>query len=84
MLMMSRREGEKIFIGNDIEIEIAQIGRHRVKLAIRAPREKLVIPREIKLVREENVKAASGPRTPEVLSGLLARLQPGSGQPSGR
>jgi carbon storage regulator len=79
MLMMSRREGEKIFIGNDIEIAIAQIGRHRVKLAIRAPRETLVIPREIKLVRDENVKAAAGPRTPEALSGLIARLQPGSG-----
>ncbi len=80
---MSRREGESILIGDDIEIVIAQIGRNRVKMGIRAPRETLVIAREVKLVRDANLAAAAGPRTPAVLSGLIARLQPvsrGGGQ----
>ncbi len=76
MLMMSRREGQSIRIGDNIEIVISQIGRNRVKMGIRAPREMLVIAREVKLVRDENVKAAAGPRAPEALSRLIARLQP--------
>ena len=78
MLMMSRREGESILIGDDIVISVSQIGRKRVKLGIRAPRETQVIPREIKLVRDENRQAAAGPRAPGALSGLIARLQPAS------
>jgi carbon storage regulator len=58
MLVMSRREGEVILIGDDIEIVIAHIGRSRVKVGIRAPRELAVVAREVKLVREENRAAA--------------------------
>jgi len=58
MLMMSRRQGETILIGDDVEIVIAHIGRTRVKVGIRAPRETTVIAREVKLVRDENVAAA--------------------------
>ena len=38
MLVMSRRQGETILIGDEIEIVIAHIGRSRVKVGIRAPR----------------------------------------------
>lgn len=58
MLMMSRREGEVILIGDDIEIVVAHIGRSRVKVGIRAPRETVVVAREVKLVGEENRSAA--------------------------
>jgi len=59
MLMMSRREGEVILIGEEIEIVIAHIGRSRVKVGIRAPRETTVVAREVKLVGDEN-RAAAG------------------------
>lgn len=59
MLMMSRRQGEVILIGEDVEIVIAHIGRTRVKIGIRAPRETTVLAREVKLVRDENVAAAA-------------------------
>jgi carbon storage regulator len=75
MLMMARREGETILIGEDIEVVIAHIGRSRVKVGIRAPREMPVIAREVKLVREENVAAAA--RSDAALSNLIARLRPG-------
>jgi carbon storage regulator len=58
MLMMSRREGEVILIGEDVEIVIAHIGRSRVRVGIRAPRETPVVAREVKLVGEENRAAA--------------------------
>ena len=47
MLVMSRREGETILIGEDIEILIAQIGRSRVKVGICAPRHMPVVAREV-------------------------------------
>lgn len=77
MLIMSRREGDTILIGDEIEIGIAHIGRTRVKVGIRAPRAMAVIPHELKLIREQNRAAARAPDAPgAALSGLLARLRP--------
>jgi len=78
VLVMSRRAGETILIGDDVEIVITHIGRSRVKVGIRAPRETLVIAREVKLVREENLAAAVA-TPPAALSSLVARLQPAPG-----
>jgi len=73
--MMSRRAGETILIGDRIEIVIAQIGRSRVKVGIRAPRDTPVMARELKLVREEN-RAAAGAGRASDWGGLVARLEP--------
>jgi carbon storage regulator len=74
MLVMSRRQGETILIGDEIEIVIAHIGRSRVKVGIRAPRETPVIAREVKLIGDENLRAAGA--TASDLSSLIARLHP--------
>jgi carbon storage regulator len=74
MLMMARRQGETILIGDQIEVVIAHIGRSRVKVGIRAPREMPVYARELKLVRDENMAAAA--RSDAALSNLLKRLRP--------
>jgi carbon storage regulator len=58
MMVMRRREGEKILIGDEITIHISHIGRNKVKIAIDAPREILVVAEEVKVVREENLAAA--------------------------
>ena len=58
MMIMRRREGEKILIGDDIQIHIAHIGRNKVKIAISAPRELSIVAEEMKMVREENLAAA--------------------------
>ena len=73
MLMMARREGETILIGNEIEVVIAHIGRSRVRVGIRAPRDMPVMAREVKLVREENMAAA---RPSGSFTELLSRLRP--------
>ena len=77
MLMMSRRQGEIILIGEDIEIVIARIGRTRVTVGIRAPRQTPVVASEIKLVEEEN-RTAAGNYSAVDLSGLIAKLKPAS------
>jgi len=75
MLLMSRRQGETIWIDDDIEIVIAHIGRSRVKVGIRAPRALPVVPREVRLVREENLAAAAAGLPAAALPELMARLQ---------
>ena len=76
MMVMSRREGETIRIGDDIEIVVSHIGRTRVKMAIRAPRSMPVIMREVKLVREENLAAATAGPALAASPGWIARLRP--------
>ena len=71
MLMMSRRQGETILIGDAVEIVIAHIGRTRVRVGIRAPKEMPVVARELKLVGDENRAAAAAPAA---LRGLLERV----------
>ncbi len=73
MLIMSRRQGETILIGNEIEIVIAHIGRSRVKVGIRAPRQVPVVAQEVKLVSDENRAAAIAPSA-AVLQTILAQL----------
>ena len=61
MLIMLRREGESILIGEDVEIRILAISGSRVKVGIAAPRSIPVVAREVQLVRAENIEAAERP-----------------------
>ena len=59
MLILERRPGSSIRIGDDISVEVHQIrSRNAVKLAIRAPRELPIIREEI-AQRYQNPKGAS-------------------------
>jgi carbon storage regulator len=58
MLVMQRREGESILIGDDVEIRILAVNGSRVKVGIEAPRSVPVLAREVHLVRAENLAAA--------------------------
>jgi carbon storage regulator len=78
MLVMSRRQGETILIGDQIEIVIAHIGRSRVRVGIRAPRETTVVAREVKLVRDENLAAATTRSSMEEISRLLSKFPCGT------
>jgi carbon storage regulator len=61
MLVMQRREGESILIGDDIEIRILAVNGSRVKVGIEAPRRIPVLAREVHLVRAENIAASQLP-----------------------
>jgi carbon storage regulator len=58
MLVLRRRAGEAIVLGGDIEIEVIEISRTRVKLGVRAPREVTVLRRETIAVAAENRQAS--------------------------
>jgi len=58
MLTLTRRIGESIMIGPDIELTVASVGRGRVRLSIKAPREIAVHRSElVQRVSEENQRA---------------------------
>ncbi len=60
MLILSRKEGESIQIGDGIEIKVISIQGEQVKIGIDAPRSVEVYRREIYLqIQEENRKAAT-------------------------
>lgn len=73
MLVMLRRRGETIVIGEDVEIRILSIHKARVKVGITAPRSVPVVARELDLVRNENREAAQGPA--EVPDAVVEFLQ---------
>jgi len=75
MLVMRRRAGESFLIGESIEIEVLEIFGTRVKLGIVAPDSVLIQRKEIKIARDENLKAARSVRQPNI-SSLVNRVGP--------
>ena len=58
MLVISRKKDESLLIGDDIEIKIVKVEDGSVKLAIDAPKDKIILRKEIyEKVKEENSSA---------------------------
>ncbi|HZL57381.1 MAG TPA: carbon storage regulator [Bryobacteraceae bacterium] len=77
MLILRRRVGEAIIVAGDVEIEIIEISRTRVKLGITAPRGVAVTRREAAAIASENHTAAGLLKTGVLetdLVGLLANI----------
>ena len=86
MLVLSRKAGQKILIGGDIEIIVSRISGNRVTLGIRAPKELRVLRQELPKHKEdgsnENDAQLSGPPTidgeeiaPVMLQGPFGAVQ---------
>ena len=58
MLVISRKKGESLLIGDDIEITIEKIDYSNVKISIKAPKEKVILRKEVyEKVKKENSNA---------------------------
>ena len=69
MLVIRRRPGECVLIGDEVEVEILEATSSQVKLGIRAPRSVTVLRKEIRLTLEQNREAAR-----KILPGAVERL----------
>ena len=59
MLTISRREGERILIGDDIVIEVVEVSGGSVRVGITAPKAKRIYREELwERVKQENEAAA--------------------------
>jgi carbon storage regulator len=70
MLVISRRKGQRVSIGDEIELVVTEVHRSSVKLGIRAPRGLTVLRGEIRDSIEEanRLAAASSVEDTEVLA----------------
>ena len=58
MLVITRKKGESLLIGDDIEITVVKVDDGSVKLAINAPRDITILRKELYKEVEENKTAA--------------------------
>ncbi len=59
MLVLRRRAGEAIVLGGEIEIEVIEISRTRVKLGVKAPKSVTVSRREVQALASDNLSACA-------------------------
>lgn len=59
MLALSRKKGESVFIGDDIEIVVVDVKGDQVRLGINAPRDLVILRSElVEAIRNANLAAA--------------------------
>jgi carbon storage regulator len=68
MLVIRRRAGESILVGDDVEIQILDVSPTRVKLGIVAPQNVTILRSEVKLTKEQNLAAAEGVTESRILA----------------
>ena len=60
MLILSRRPGESLTIGDDVVVTVVSVSGNQIRLGITAPREVRVLREEVyKAMREENHAAGN-------------------------
>jgi carbon storage regulator len=81
MLILTRRTGEKLMIGNNVEVAVLGIKGNQVRIGIQAPKDVSVHRQEIyqKIVEERKSKVLSGCieiKDEDVLRGMVCRKLP--------
>lgn len=71
MLVLSRKKGQSIMIGSDIEISIVDIQGDQIRLGIEAPRNITIHRKEVfEEIIKENKQAASVEVNPELIKSI--------------
>jgi len=80
MLVLSRRPGQSVLIGPEIEVFVLEVNGSQVRVGINAPRRIRVLRRELlNQIENENQRAVqSKVPTPQTLQDLAGTLRPGS------
>lgn len=83
MLILRRKAGETLVIGDDIQIKVLDIGEGGVRLAIDAPKSIAILRGELCQAADANRDAANEESTPQDMLALLGGLRKNNGQQSG-
>ena len=84
MLILSRRAGESITIGDDIVVTVIAVGGNHIRLGISAPREVRVLRDEIyQAIKDENCAAANATGDPRRLADVVKQLRDKASERSG-
>ena len=71
MLILQRKEGESLLIGDEIEITVLAVEAGRARLAIQAPRDVTILRSELKVAAQANREAADEEVSPLTLLDVL-------------
>lgn len=71
MLILQRKAGESVLIGEEIEISVLSVDAGRVRLAIQAPKSISILRSELKTAAEANREAAGEDGAPLTLLEVL-------------
>lgn len=64
MLILTRKIGESIVIGDDIVVKVVETGRNSIRIGIEAPREITVLRQEVfEAIQKENILSAKGTKS---------------------
>lgn len=80
MLVLTRKEGEFLLLGKDIEVRILRIDGDQIRLGIVAPRSVNVVRGELLTEIREETAASAGP-TPASLENLAKLLKSSNAAP---
>ncbi len=76
MLILRRKAGEALLIGEDVKITVLDVGEKGVRLAIDAPREIPILRQELLRAMDANRDAANEQASPEDLIKVLGAMAP--------
>ena len=71
MLILQRKAGESLLIGEDVEVSVLSVDAGRVRLAIQAPRSVPILRSELKVAAKANQEAAEDSASPMALLDVL-------------
>jgi carbon storage regulator len=66
MLVLRRKAGQSLLIGDEIEIEVLEVNAQGAKIGIRAPKSTVVLRKELKIAGEQNRVASELPSLTEL------------------
>ncbi len=82
MLILTRKPGESLYIGDEVVVTVVEIKGNQVRVGIKAPADKRIYREEIYMqILEENKKAAEGDVSGSVLDQLSGGWQAAPREP---
>lgn len=74
MLVLTRKVGEQIKIGDDIVIRVVELGKGSVRLGIEAPAQVSILRHEVyERIQKENVRSSQGRSSSVSKAALMLR-----------
>lgn len=81
MLILRRKPGEQLLIGDNIQITVMDVSEGGVRLAIDAPREITILRSELKKAVDANRDAANEQSEPQQLLNMLNQMRKKTEEP---
>ena len=73
---MSRKEGESLVLNGTIEVMVVQIGKGQVRLGIKAPKDVLILRKELTEEVADSNRLSAQTRDVEVLGSVIKKSHP--------